>query len=107
MIFVDTGVWAASAIRSDPQHASARQLLTLHSRELVTTDLVVSETLTLLRARGRFNESVEAGRLFFVERPEIVHRLTDEQWAASWRVFSEFVDKQWSFADCASYTDHI
>ncbi len=52
MIFVDTGAWFASLIPTDPDHASATAWLAENSSPLLTTDYVIDETLTLLRARG-------------------------------------------------------
>ena len=53
-VFVDTGGWMACADRADPAHSACRDArdATLDSgRTLITTDLVVDETLTLVRFR--------------------------------------------------------
>ena len=51
MILVDTGAWFASVVPSDIDHASASQWLNQNAEPLLTTDYIVDETLTLLRAR--------------------------------------------------------
>jgi predicted nucleic acid-binding protein len=63
MIFVDTGVWFAFAVESDPLHTAVASLLKQNIEPLVTTDFVVDETLTLLRARGKRLHAVESVRL--------------------------------------------
>jgi predicted nucleic acid-binding protein len=52
MIFVDTGAWYASLVPTDPDHATAVQWLASNHSPLLTTDYIIDETLTLLRARG-------------------------------------------------------
>jgi len=51
MIFVDTGAWYASLVPTDPDHTKAVQWLAGNDSPLLTTDYVIDETLTLLRAR--------------------------------------------------------
>lgn len=52
MIFVDSGAWYSSLIPTDPDHAAALAWLAQNTEALLTTDYIVDETLTLLRARG-------------------------------------------------------
>jgi predicted nucleic acid-binding protein len=56
MIFVDTGAWYASLVPTDRDHATAVQWLVTNHSPLLTTDYIIDETLTLLRARGEKNE---------------------------------------------------
>lgn len=51
MIFVDSAAWFASVITADPDHAAATAWLAGNRDKLLTTDYVLDETLTLLRAR--------------------------------------------------------
>ncbi len=51
MIFVGTGAWFASIVPSDPDHQEAVRWLNGNDEPLLTTDYVVDEVLTLLRAR--------------------------------------------------------
>ena len=53
MIFVDTGAWFASAVPSDRDHAAATRWLSQNTQPLLTTDSIMDETLTLLKARGQ------------------------------------------------------
>ena len=52
MIFVDTSAWFAAIVPSDPNHPHATSWLAQSSEPLLTTDYVIDEILTLLRARG-------------------------------------------------------
>ena len=77
MIFVDTGAWFASLIPSDPDHLSAVAWLTANSSSLVTTDYVIDETLTLLRARGERKRALLLGEGFFRSGLSEIHKITD------------------------------
>lgn len=102
MIFVDTSAWFASVVPWDADHASAAEWLRRNTRPLVTTDYVVDETLTLLRARGEASRALSLGKQFFVGSVSRVYRLTESDLMDSWQVFQQFADKDWSFTDCTS-----
>jgi uncharacterized protein len=65
MIFVDTSAWFASAVDEDINHSAASQWLEQKGEALVTSDYVVDETLTLLRARCQPAAALTLGRQFF------------------------------------------
>jgi predicted nucleic acid-binding protein len=102
MIFVDTGAWYASIVPSDVDHPVASAWLADNAEPLLTTNYVVDETLTLLRARGERARSLLLGeRLFHSELAEI-YVLTEDDIYLAWETFKRFEDKDWSFTDCAS-----
>ena len=105
MIFVDTGAWYAVTDPTDGHHARATAWLANNSEALVTTDYVVSETLTLLRARGLSERVIVLDELFFDtesdDLPRVVY-LTEGDIRATWQVFRQYRDKDWSFTDCSS-----
>jgi len=102
MIFVDTGAWFASIVPTDPNHARAAQWLQNNNEILFTTDYVVDETLTLLRARGENHRAIAVGKGFFDGHLAIVYRLSESDIERAWKIFEQFNDKEWSFTDCAS-----
>ena len=105
-LFVDTAGWMAMADSADPMHETARRARDSWLRGggvLTTTDYVVDETLTLLRARlgldaaARWWAQVEASSRVRWERisPERAGRA--REWFFNWR------DKDFSFTDCTSF----
>jgi hypothetical protein len=102
MIFVDTGAWFAAAVPSDPNHRAASRWLAGNAEPLLTTNYIVDETLTLLRARGERTRSLRLGEGFFNARLAEVYTLDETDIALAWEVFSRFDDKDWSFTDCTS-----
>ena len=55
MIFVDTGVWFASFVASEPDHAAAGTWLDANTHALVTTGYVIDESLMLLKLIDRWS----------------------------------------------------
>ncbi|HEX3999879.1 MAG TPA: PIN domain-containing protein [Pirellulales bacterium] len=53
MIFVDTGAWFAALVPDDAYHSAAAEFLRSNDEALVTTDYILDELLTLLKARGQ------------------------------------------------------
>jgi predicted nucleic acid-binding protein len=102
VIFVDTGAWFAAAVPSDPNHGVAARWLAANSEPLLTTDYVVDETLTLLRARGERTRALLLGEAFFSARLAKIHTLDEADISLAWEVFKRFDDKDWSFTDCTS-----
>lgn len=102
LTFVDTGAWFALYVPQDPDHIAACSWLAANRPVLVTTDYVIDETLTLLRARGRRNTVIEFGEDVYAGKLGTICYLTKEQIAAAWDTFRRFADKDWSFTDCTS-----
>ncbi|MDT5124288.1 MAG: uncharacterized protein QOC96_3770 [Acidobacteriota bacterium] len=104
MILVDTGAWFASVVPSDPDYVAASNWLRNNTEPLITTDYIVDETLTLLRARGEESRALRIGEEFFNGNLATVFYLTEADIRLAWEVFRSFSDKKWSFTDCTSKT---
>lgn len=102
MIFVDTGAWFASVVPSDPDHPAAALWLSQNTEQLLTTDYVVDETLTLLQRRGERSRARSLGEQLFNHNLATISYLSESDIAQAWEVFRQFTDKDWSFTDCAS-----
>ncbi len=93
MIFVDTGAWFALVIPKDPDHVADSAWLATNTSRLITTDYVVDETLTLLKARGERIRALLLGTKFFRSDFAEVHKLTEMHLTLAWEVFERFADK--------------
>ena len=102
MVFVDTSAWFAAIVPSDPNHASAAHWLAANAEVLITTDYIVDETLTLLRARGERQRTRLLGKKFFEGSIAEIYFLTEEDVREAWTTFAQYEDKSWSFTDCSS-----
>jgi hypothetical protein len=102
MIFVDSGAWFASVVPWDMNHAAATAWLQQNREPLLTTDYIVDETLTLLRARKEMPRAAALGGLLFGGRLAQLYFLPEADLRAAWQVFQSYADKEWSFTDCTS-----
>jgi len=90
MIFVDTGAWFASIVPSDSDHQNSIVWLTNNTQSLVTTDYVIDETLTLLRARGESKRAITLGEAFFSGKLATIYYLTEEDIRLTWQIFRDY-----------------
>ncbi len=102
MIFVDTGAWFAAAVPSDPNHPAASRWLAGNNEPLLTTDYIVDETLTLLRARGERRRACCSAKRSSTRGWPKSTRFLKTTSSSRGNVFRRFDDKDWSFTDCTS-----
>jgi predicted nucleic acid-binding protein len=102
-VFVDTSGWFALVDRDERRHEQVKALFLRHRTELTTTNLVVHETLTLLRYRlgweaaRSFGEAVRRTRM---TRQVAVTPVDEDQ---GWAIFLRYRDHRLSFTDCTSF----
>lgn len=108
MKFADTSWWAALVLPTDSRHRDARQMLARvgGGEQVLTTNLVVGETWTLLRSRTDHSTAVgfidrvdvlaSAGRL-------VVHAVTGDEEARAWRWLRRRDERACSFVDATSF----
>lgn len=101
-MFVDTSIWYAAYVANDPHHAVAKNLLATASSRLITTNQILAESLTLLRARGEYARAVLLGRDLLAGGIAQVIQLTADDLQKAFVVFSTYADQKWSFVDCTS-----
>ena len=102
MVFVDTGGWYASVVTDDPRHADVTAWLAANPARILTTDYVIDETLTLLRARGEPTRAVLLGRRLFDLRETPIHFIDETDLKSAWEMFRDQPSRRWSFTDCTS-----
>lgn len=103
MIFVDSSAWFAVYSRRDSNHGRAKQFLRAIREELVTSDYVVDETLTLLRMRGENRHAIAFGKHLIEDSAAQIIAIDDADFRAAWTMFRAYDDKEWSFTDCSSF----
>lgn len=106
MVFADSSGFIAAFDSCDARHGSAaaawRQLADA-GVGLVTTQLVVAETVTHLRRRVGWEASRTVGEAILRSGSIEVIGLDDEQFGAAWREFVRSGDPKLSLCDAASF----
>ena len=72
------------------------------STRLITTDYIIDEALTALKARGEPRRAFELGERFFNGTLTLIYYLSQDDIQRAWHVFRQYTDKEWSFTDCTS-----
>ena len=102
MVFVDTGALFGIAVPNDARHASVSAWINANSLRLITTDYVIDETLTLLRARREAHPAVEFGRRMLDLGDINIHYIERVDFRRAWELSRDRPLKGWSFTDCTS-----
>jgi predicted nucleic acid-binding protein len=102
MIFVDSSAWYAVYSLRDINHPFSARLIRTVRERTVTTDYVIDETLTLLRARHENERALVFGKSIIDERIATIVQIGDTDFSEAWNTFQRFQDKGWSFTDCTS-----
>lgn len=102
-VFVDTSAWYAYFDNSDTDHAAAVEFMNNSSSPLITSNYIVDETLTLFRTKVGHSQAVTIGKQFFAERLARLVRITERDEQTTFKLFSEYDDKNFSFTDCSSF----
>ena len=101
-IFVDTGVWFASVVPADRCHSKVVAFFQHNPSTLITTDYIIDETLTLLRAGGEAVKAIVLGRQFLDLQIANVVYITPQIFSKAWAIFRDHPSRRWSFTDCTS-----
>ncbi len=108
MKFADTSWWAAWALPGDARHHDALGMLARvgGSEQVLTTNLVVGETWTLLRRQASHRTAVafvdRIGELVSADKL-IVHAVTGDEESRAWRWLRRHDEREYSFVDAASF----
>ncbi len=106
MVFADSSGFIAAFDASDAGHAAAARAwreVVDGGEGMVTTQLVVAETVTCLRRRVGWEVSRRVGEAILSSRAIEVLGLDDEQFGATWREFVRCGDPKLSLCDAASF----
>jgi len=105
-IFVDTSAWLALNDRNDQCHSEAVSKLknvTKQKIELITSEYVVDESITIIRYRVSHKAAVVFGDSLMNSTIVTVADITEEERFRAWMLFKKYDDKELSFTDCTSF----
>ncbi len=105
-LFVDTSAWLALNDKNDQYHQQAveRSLDIKRQRiELITSEYIVDESITIIRYRISHQAAVMFGDSLFNSNIVRIYDVTQERRPAAWELFKKYGDKDLSFTDCTSF----
>lgn len=105
-VFVDTSAWVALRYGRDRQHGRARALLQQLQADrtgLVTTEWVLAEAVTLLKARGGVDHALALGDALQAGRLGVLVESTPERRRRAWDLFVRYRSRRTGWVDCASF----
>ena len=105
-VFVDTSAWIAIYIKDDQNHRAARaqwEELIERKAMLVTTNYVIDEAITGVRAFAGHALAVELGEALFTSRLLRRVRIDEVMEKEAWSLFKRYDDQAFSFTDCTSF----
>lgn len=104
-LFVDTSAWLALNDRDDQYHKKAveKSVEIKNQRiELITSEYVIDESVTLIRYRVSHKSAVVFGDSLFSSNIIRIIDITDGDRYKAWEMFKKYDDKELSFTDCTS-----
>jgi uncharacterized protein len=104
-LFIDSGGFYALVSDGDPhdEAAAIMEEARRSRRRAVTTDYIIDETATLLRARGLTKQLKEFFRLTEESQALSIEWMTPDRFAAAREFMLKHLDQEFSFTDCASF----
>jgi predicted nucleic acid-binding protein len=102
-VIADTSGLYALVDRNDPHHVQAASFLRSRASDqiLLVSNHIFDETMTVVKARLGMRVALQLGLRLrnsrFVET--VIFSPVEEQ--KTWRIFSQYADKDWSYTDCA------
>ena len=105
-VFIDTGAFHALANKSDSLHelvVAVYQDIVDRNAALYTSNYVIDETVTLIRARVSHKAAVVFMNSFDLSRIKLL-RVTDVDERSAKQIFITYKDKEFSFTDCTSFS---
>ncbi len=108
-IFIDTWAWYALIDRNDRDHKLAKSTnkqLLQEGYQLVTTNFVLAEAITLIRYHLHHAAAVQLWQVIQATVADGVLefiRVNELHEQAAWQIFQRYHDQTFSYTDCTSF----
>jgi predicted nucleic acid-binding protein len=105
-LFIDSGGFYALISSQSESHETSIAVMedaAKYRRRAITTDYIIDETATLLRARGLSKLLTEFFRLTEESKALAVEWTTPDRFASARKSMLKHLDQEFSFTDCVSF----
>ena len=106
-IFVDTSAWLAMNDKNDQYFSQAgEKIREIKAKriELVTSEYIIDESITLIRFRISYNSAMIFGDSILNSNIIKILDVTKSDRQKAWEIFKKYRDKELSYTDCISFT---
>lgn len=106
-VFVDTSGWVALFVENDKYHKKAKSIFENIKKSkaiIYTSDYVVDETITTIRGKGGYKQSLLAGNVFFTSKIIEIVLVSPDHFQNAWQLYQKYRDKEFSFTDVTSFS---
>ena len=102
-VIVDTSGLYALVDRKDPHHQQASAYLKAvgEAKYLLISNHIFDEAMTLVKLRLGMPVAIQLGLRLRNSQMVEMSVFTAEEEFATWRLFTQYQDKEWSYTDCA------
>lgn len=101
-VFLGSSACLARINRADPNHTAAQRFLATKP-QLITSNFIVDEAITLVLKRLGYLEALSLGNDLWSGQLARIFYLTRTQQREAWAFFQQYHDKTFSFTDCTSF----
>jgi predicted nucleic acid-binding protein len=102
-VFVDTSALYAYINSKDPDHERVKSYLKNFDGQLIITNFVFDEIVTLVLGRMGHDKAVLTGNTLLNPKVFVVIRVRRNDERNAWELFVDRSDKTYSFTDCTSF----
>ena len=102
-VFADTSAIYAYINAKDPDHDRIKDFLNGFEAQLLTSNFVFDEIITLVLARMGHGQAVLTGNVLLNPEIFIMIRIGLNDERSAWELFVNRQDKTYSFTDCTSF----
>lgn len=105
LVFVDSSAFISSLVTNEENFLRAKtisQQLADQNAQLITTNMVIAEVLTVLSMRHGKQLALTFGEQIRTNGLEVAH-INPDVFETAWQIFKKELSKNLSFVDCASF----
>ena len=102
-IFIDTSALYAYINSKDPDHEEVKNFLHQFRGQLVISNFIFDETVTLVLSRMGHDKAVLTGKTMLNPKVFDIVRVQINDERKAWELFINRPDKTYSFTDCTSF----
>lgn len=103
VVLIDTSAYFAILDKTDKNHEKAIDFLNTVKIPLVTTNLIVIETINLVNSRIGHKQAIALGKKLYDKNLTTIITITPEDEKKAWHLFQRYADKDFSLTDCTSF----